>query len=73
MIDFVTELLREGPRDGHREIRLHVVSADPALARMKDARAFRADLDFFRRLRDVGQERGRRWLASEAPLEGMAE
>jgi NTE family protein len=73
MIDFVNQLLREGPRTGHREIRLHLVSADPALATIQIARAFRADLDFYRQLRDVGQERGRHWLASEAPLDGMAE
>ncbi len=65
MIEFVTQLLHEGPRAGHREIRLHPVSAHPALGAFDDARTFRADRAFFRRLRDLGQERGRQWLAAE--------
>ena len=63
-IRFVTKLIHEAPRPGQREIRLHPIAPHPGLARLDGRRSFRADLAYFHRLRDLGRETGREWLAS---------
>lgn len=63
-IEFVTQLLREAPRPGMREVQLHHIAAHPGLARIEGSRSFRADVPYFRRLRDLGREAGREWLAT---------
>ena len=62
-IRFVTQLIREAPRPGMREIRLHHIPAHPALATLDGRRSFRADVPYFHRLRDLGREAGHSWLA----------
>lgn len=62
-IRFITHLLREAPRQGMREVRLHRITAHPDLAKVEGGRGFRVDVPFFHRLRDLGRERGRGWLA----------
>jgi NTE family protein len=62
-IKFVTQLLRESPREGMREIRLHRIPVHPRLTTMDGRRSFRADVPYFHRLRDLGREAGAEWLA----------
>jgi len=66
-IKFVTQLLREAPRPGMREIRLHRIPAHPKLSTMDGRRSFRADVPYFHRLRDLGREAAREWLAAALP------
>jgi len=70
MIEFVSELVREtrGPlRPGLREVRVHRISAHPALASLEGAGGFRADLPYLHKLHGLGREAGQRWL-EEGPL-----
>jgi NTE family protein len=70
-IDFVSELVRKTPgalRPGLREVRIHHVTAHPALASLR-GNPFRADLPYFHELHALGEEAGRRWLAEAALLD----
>ena len=66
-IKFVTQLLRESPRPGMREIRLHRIPPHEGLGMMDGKRSFRADVPYFHQLRDLGREAGREWLAVALP------
>jgi NTE family protein len=63
-IQFVTKLIREVPRPGMREIRLHKIPAHPSLAALNGRRGFRADVPYFHQLRDLGREAAKVWLAT---------
>ncbi|MBP8098115.1 MAG: patatin-like phospholipase family protein [Arenimonas sp.] len=69
-IKLVTQILRESPRPGMREIELHRIPAHPALATMAGKAGFRADIPYFHRLRDLGREAAREWLALALPETG---
>lgn len=71
-IRFVTQLIRESPRPGMREISLHHIQAHPGLAELEGKRSFRADLPYFHRLRDLGREAARDWLAVALPSKEAA-
>jgi NTE family protein len=62
-ISFVTQLIRESPRPTRREIRLHRIPPHPGLSEVDGRRSFRADVPYFHRLRDLGREAARAWLA----------
>jgi NTE family protein len=62
-INFVTQLIRESPRPGMREVRLHHIPAHAALGEVNGRRSFRADVPYFHRLRDIGRQAGAEWLA----------
>lgn len=79
MIDFVSEMVREARGalpPGVREIRVHRIAPARALTATPGAGSLRADLEYFRTLRDVGREAGEQWLRTRAAfpagaLEGM--
>jgi NTE family protein len=66
MIDFVSELVRQGQGDGRlghlREVRVHRIDTPPALAELEGAGSFRADRAYFQRLCELGREAARIWL-----------
>jgi NTE family protein len=66
MIDFVSELVRQGTGDGRlgrlREVRVHRIDTPPALAALEGTGSFRADRAYFQRLCEVGREAARAWL-----------
>jgi NTE family protein len=66
-IKLVTKMLKESPHAGMREIRLHQLPAHPALGLVEGKRSFRADVPYFHRLRDLGREAARDWLALAIP------
>lgn len=66
-IAFLSRLVREHPRPGIREIRVHRIPGHPGLADVKGARAFRADLRYFHELFALGRDAGSQWLAAAVP------
>jgi NTE family protein len=62
-IKFVSELLDEAPHPNRPRIRLHQIPAHPGLDLVDGKKSFRADIPYFHRLRDLGREAGKEWLA----------
>jgi NTE family protein len=62
MIDFVSELVRQGKGHGLREVRVHRIDTPPALAALEGAGSFRADRGYFHQLCELGREAARVWL-----------
>jgi NTE family protein len=69
MIDFISDLVRKTNGQllpcGVREVRLHRVAPNPALAELGDSGGFRVDLGYFHRLFELGREAASSWLQHE--------
>jgi NTE family protein len=65
-IDFVSRLVREGQLDAsvYKNLRLHMVADDEALAPLQASSKLNTDWRFLQRLHALGRAAGERWLAS---------